>query len=348
MLSCRHLFSTSALIGCGILLSACGPTQDKRPVVVIAGTTMGTYYRVSMVGVDKSREPELRQQIETQLNEDDHELSTYKTDSVLSRFNQYQGTDPQLISDGMADAIVTALRIGKKTDNEMDITVGPLVNLWGFGPTKEPVKMPTQQQIDAARADIGLQHLKVIEQVNGDFLQKDKPNMYVDLSTVGEGYATDHLARLVEGNGISDYLVSVGGAVVSRGHNPEGKPWQVAIQKPTDREDAVQAIVDLQGMGISTSGSYRNYYELDGKRLSHIIDPATGRPITHKLVSATVIAPTALEADGWDTGLMVLGTEKALALAEKEHLAVYLITKEPTGFKVTMTPQFKAYLRKPD
>lgn len=345
MLSCRHLLSISLLIGCGGLLSACGPANQNQSAVVISGKTMGTYYRVSMVGLDKSREPELRQQIEAQLKEDDHQLSTYKDDSVLSRFNQYKGTDPQPISSGMADAIITALRIGHKTDNEMDITVGPLVNLWGFGPTKEPVKMPNQQQIDAARSEIGLQHIKVIQQVNGDFLQKDMPNMYIDLSTVGEGYATDHLARLVEGNGISDYLVSVGGAVVSRGRNPEGKPWQVAIQKPTDKEDAVEAIVDLQGMCISTSGSYRNYYELDGKRLSHIIDPATGRPITHKLVSATVIASTALEADGWDTGLMVLGTKKALALAEKEHLAVYLITKEPNGFKVSMTPQFKAYLR---
>ncbi|MCC3701687.1 FAD:protein FMN transferase ApbE [Rouxiella badensis] len=347
MLFNRHLLPASLVLSGTALLCACGPTNSpSQSAVVISGQTMGTYYRVSMVGLDKSREPELRKQIEDQLKEDDHELSTYKNDSVLSRFNQYNGTDPQPVSSGMADAIVTALRIGKKTGGEMDITVGPLVNLWGFGPTKEPVKMPTQEQIDAAKAEIGLSHLKVIETVDGDYLQKDKANMYVDLSTVGEGYATDHLARLVEGNGVSNYLVSVGGAVVSRGRNPEGKPWQVAIQKPTDKEDAVEAIVDLQGMGISTSGSYRNYYELDGKRLSHIIDPETGRPITHKLVSATVIAPTALEADGWDTGLMVLGTKKALALAEKEHLAVYLITKEKDGFKITMTPQFKAYLRK--
>lgn len=342
----RHLVSFSLLLGSGLLLSACGPTVDEAPAVVISGKTMGTFYRVSVVGLDKSREPELRQQIEAQLAEDDHQLSTYKDDSVLSIFNQYKGSVPQPISSGMADAIVTSLRIGQKTAGAMDITVGPLVNLWGFGPNKEPVKMPTQAKIDRAKAEVGLQHLKVIQRSDGQYLQKDLPGLYVDLSTVGEGYATDHLARLVEANGISDYLVSVGGAVVSRGKNPEGKPWQVAIQKPTDKENAVQAIVDLQGMGISTSGSYRNYYELDGKRLSHIIDPATGRPITHKLVSATVIAPTALEADGWDTGLMVLGTDKALALAEKEHLAVYLITKEGDGFKTNMTQQFKTYLRK--
>lgn len=331
------------------LLASCDNVTKKTPnTLVIEGKTMGTFYRVSLAGVDNSREAALRQQIEAQLAEDDHQLSTYKEDSVLSRFNQYQGSVPQPISAGMADIIVTSLRIGQKTSGAMDITVGPLVNLWGFGPQKQPIKTPTDAQIDAARQQIGLQHLRVIQQEDGQYLQKNLPNMYVDLSTVGEGYATDHLARLIEGNGISNYLVSVGGAVVSRGYNAKGNPWQVAIQKPTDKESAVQAIVDLQGMGISTSGSYRNYYELDGKRLSHIIDPATGHPITHKLVSATVIASTALEADGWDTGLMVLGTKKAMALAEKEHLAVYLITKKGDSFEVHMTPQFKAYLRKPE
>jgi len=349
----RSSFSPTLRLACimmGISLLAGCDNVTKKPseALVIEGKTMGTFYRVSLAGVDKSRERALRQQIEAQLVEDDHELSTYKDDSVLSRFNQYQGSVPQPISAGMADAVITSLRVGLKTGGAMDITVGPLVNLWGFGPQKQPIHTPTDAQIAAARQEIGLQHLKVIQQADGQYLQKDLPNMYVDLSTVGEGYATDHLARLIEANGISNYLVSVGGAVVSRGYNPKGNPWQVAIQKPTDKETAVQAIVDLQGMGISTSGSYSNYYELDGKRISHIIDPATGHPITHKLVSATVIAPTALEADGWDTGLMVLGTQKAMALAEKEHLAVYLITKTHDGFETHMTPQFKAYLRDPE
>lgn len=149
------------------------------------------------------------------------------------------------------------------------------------------------------KAKTGLQHLTVINQSHQQYLQKDLPDLYVDLSTVGEGYAADHLARLMEQEGISRYLVSVGGALNSRGMNGEGLPWRVAIQKPTDKENAVQAVVDINGHGISTSGSYRNYYELDGKRLSHVIDPQTGRPIEHNLVSVTVIAPTALEADAW-------------------------------------------------
>ncbi len=125
--------------------------------------------------------------------------------------------------------------------------------------------------------------------------------------------------------------------------NGDGQPWRVAIQKPTDRENAVQAIVDINGHGISTSGSYRNYYELDGKRISHVIDPQTGRPIDHKLVSVTVIAPTALEADGWDTGLMVLGPERAQEVVTA-GLAVYMIIKEGDGFKTWMSPQFRTFL----
>ncbi|HAC9039006.1 TPA: FAD:protein FMN transferase, partial [Salmonella enterica subsp. enterica] len=152
------------------------------------------------------------------------------------------------------------------------------------------------------------------------------------------------LARLMEQEGIARYLVSVGGALSSRGMNAQGQPWRVAIQKPTDRENAVQAIVDINGHGISTSGSYRNYYELDGKRVSHVIDPQTGRPIEHNLVSVTVIAPTALEADGWDTGLMVLGTQKAQEVVRREGLAVFMIMKEGEGFKTWMSPQFKTFL----
>lgn len=327
------------------LLMGCDDTSSKaHDAMVLEGKTMGTVWRVSLAGVEAGRKAALQQRIQQRLDADDAELSTWKPTSVLSRFNQSRATTPQPVSENMADIVTIALRIGKKTSGAMDITVGPLVNLWGFGPDKQPNHIPDDSQIAAAKALTGLQHLRVIQGGEGQWLQKDLPGLYVDLSTVGEGFATDHLARLMEQEGINNYLVSVGGAVLSRGMNAQNRPWRVAIQKPTDRENAVQARVDLQGHGISTSGSYRNYYELDGKRLSHIINPATGRPIDHKLVSATVIATTALEADGWDTGLMVLGTEKAKALAIKEKLAVYLITREGDRFVSWMSPQFSAFI----
>ncbi|WP_285720270.1 MULTISPECIES: FAD:protein FMN transferase ApbE [unclassified Pantoea] len=335
-----NLLSLAMLV---LMLAACDKPAATT-ALVLEGKTMGTVWRVSLAGVESERKAELQQRIQQRLDADDAELSTWKADSVLSRFNQSRDLSPQPVSENMADIVTTSLRIGRKTGGEMDITVGPLVNLWGFGPTKQPGHTPDAAQIAAARAQTGLQHLRVVQGADGQWLQKDLPDLYVDLSTVGEGFATDHLARLMEQLGINNYLVSVGGAVLSRGLNAQQQPWRVAIQKPTDRENAVQARVDLQGHGISTSGSYRNYYELDGKRISHVIDPVTGRPIAHKLVSATVIATTALEADGWDTGLMVLGTEKAKALAIKEHLAVYLISKQGDKFVSWMSPQFTAFL----
>ncbi|NDL62651.1 FAD:protein FMN transferase ApbE [Acerihabitans arboris] len=318
--------------------------RDGGQAWVAEGKTMGTFYRVTLASPPAGVLAGLQDSISRQLEQDNHELSTYQQDTVLSRFNHYPGTDPQPVSANMADIVTTALRIGAKTGGAMDVTVGPLVNLWGFGPDKQPRTMPDQRQIDQARARVGLRHLRLIEDDKGQWLQKDLPDLYVDLSTLGEGAATDHLAALLERRGITRYLVSVGGAVVSRGLSPQGVPWRVAIQRPTDKEIDAQAVVDLQGHGISTSGSYRNYYELQGKRVSHIIDPVTGRPIEHKLVSATVIATTALEADGWDTGLMVLGSEKAQALAEQQGLAVYLISKTATGFATWMSPQFKSYI----
>lgn len=341
----KNIIHSTFLAAALLLLAGCDSAAPQAKTgLVLEGKTMGTYWRASLASVDKARQNELRDKIQAQLDGDDRLLSTYKSDSALSRFNQSRSTEPYPVNEAMSDIVTASLRIGAKTDGAMDITVGPLVNLWGFGPDKQPVKMPTQQQIDAAKALTGLQHLTVINRAGQQWLQKDLPGLYVDLSTIGEGYAADHLARLMEQNGISRYLVSVGGAVVTRGTNAEGKAWRVAIQKPTDKENAVQAVVDLNGHGISTSGSYRNYYELEGKRLSHVIDPKTGEPIQHKLVSATVIATTAMEADGWDTGLLVLGSEKARQVAEKEGLAVYLITKEGDGFSTWMSPQFKTFL----
>lgn len=324
------------------LLTGCDKPQNTPSV--LNGKTMGTVWQVTLADVDEQRVIALRQLIQQQLDQDDQELSTWKQDSLLSHFNQYQGTEPWPVTADMADMVTLSLRIGTLTEGAMDITVGPLVDLWGFGPIKQPHHTPPAEQIAEAKARTGLQHLRVIQAANGQWLQKDLPRLQVDLSTVGEGYATDHLVRLLEQQGITRYLVSVGGAVYSRGTNAQGQPWRVAIQKPTDRENAIQARVDLQGHGISTAGSYRNYYDLDGKRISHVIDPATGRPIQHHLVSATVIAPTALEADGWDTGLLVLGQQKAQAVALKEKLAVYLITQEGDQFTSWMSPQFKSFL----
>ena len=213
-------FYRAALLAVTIFFVGCDeapkPAQTTTPATVLEGKTMGTFWRVSVVGVDAKRAAELQVKIQTQLDADDQLLSTYKNDSALMRFNLSNSLSPWPVSDAMADIVTSALRIGAKTDGAMDITVGPLVNLWGFGPDQQPLHIPTQEQIDAAKAQTGLSHLKVVNEAHRNYLQKDLPDLYVDLSTVGEGYAADHLARLMEQEGIARYLVSVGGALNSR------------------------------------------------------------------------------------------------------------------------------------
>ena len=326
---------------CSILVGCDGSSPAEQ---VFQGKTMGTVWRVTASGLTSEQAKQLPHLIQQRLDADDQELSTWKKDSWLSHFNQNPSIEPQPISDNVAAIISSSLYVGRMTGGAMDITVGPLVNLWGFGPHAIPTRTPSVSQINAAKKRVGLPHLTLSETVNGNTLRKDIPDLYVDLSTVGEGFAADHLARLMEQQGVRNYLVSVGGALISRGQHLRGQPWRVAVQKPTDKMNQAQVVVDLQGHGISTSGDYRNYYELEGKRISHIIDPSTGHPIEHHLVSATVIATTALEADAWDTGLMVLGTEKAKALAIRLNLAVYLITKQGDQLVGWASPTFKTFM----
>ncbi len=320
------------------------PPAAEHPMLEIHGRTMGTFYGVKVVGDFPGGQQALQTQVDSLLKHYNDEISTYDPNSSLSKFNQQQTTAPFPVSQDMADIVISAVRVGQRTQGVLDVTIGPLVNLWGFGPDRRPVKIPTDAQITAARQRVGIQRLHVDVSADHAELRKDIPNMYVDLSTVGEGFGADKIADFLESRGVHNYLVEIAGASRSRGVNAKGEPWKLAIQKPTDELDEVQAIVKPDGRAISTSGSYRNYYELNGQRYSHIIDPATGKPITHRLVSATVITPTALEADGLDTALMVMGPEKAMAFAKQQHLAVYLVIKTDKGFKAEYSETFKPYL----
>ena len=330
-----------------VALVGCEKPVAERPMVEIHGRTMGTFYGVKVVGDFPGGQPALQTQVDSLLKHYNDEISTYDPNSSLSKFNQQQTITPFPVSQEMADIVISALRVGQRTQGVLDVTVGPLVNLWGFGPDKRPVKTPTDEQITAARQRVGIQHLHVDVSADHAALRKDVPNIYVDLSTIGEGFGADKVAEFLESRGVHNYLVEIAGASRSRGVNAKGDPWKLAIQKPTDELDEVQAIIKPDGRAISTSGSYRNYYELDGKRYSHIIDPATGKPITHRLVSATVITPTSLEADGLDTALMVMGPEKAMAFAKQQRLAVYLVIKTDKGFKAEYSESFEPYLVKP-
>ncbi|MGY3896200.1 FAD:protein FMN transferase [Aeromonas enterica] len=324
-----------------LALTACqpAPTQTR-----IQGKTMGTFYAVTLSDPFPGGEPALQQEVDALLVRMNHEISTYDPNSLISRFNQSTGKQSTVIPAAMARIVQQGMDAGHLTQGKLDVTVGPLVNLWGFGPDKRPIKRPDAGQIAAARLKVGIDKLSLTPEGDHFLLGKAIPSLYLDLSTLGEGAASDEIATLLENQGVHNYLIEVAGAVRSKGNNAKGKPWRVAIVEPSDQPGAFSDVVSPNGMALSTAGSYRNYYELDGQRYSHIIDPATGAPVTHKLVSASVITPTALEADALDTALMVMGPEQAMAFAKTHQLAVYLIIKTDQGFRAEYSPQFAPYL----
>ena len=323
------------------VLSGCFPSNDlTRQEYLMQGKTMGTTYNIKVVG-ENIDTVKLQQGIDDKLKQLNQEMSTYIKDSELSRFNQSTSLEPTSVSTGLARVVKEAIRLGVLTQGALDVTVGPLVNLWGFGPEYRPETVPSDELLIATKARVGLDKLTF---ANG-MLAKKIPELYVDLSTIAKGYGVDLVAEFIEANGINNYLVEIGGEMRLKGFKHTGELWHVAIEKPISTERAVHQIIVPKDNALATSGDYRNYFEADGQRFSHIINPETGKPINHKLVSVTVIHPSSMTADGLSTAMMVMGEEKALAFAKANELAVYMIIKTDHGFVEQSTVKFMQYLK---
>lgn len=329
-----------------IFLTAC----EKDPQQIkLEGKTMGTTYHVTYIDDGKTKNlPEptvVKQQLDALLKEVNNQMSTYQKDSQISVFNRFHSVDmPFVVAADFAKVVKEAIRLNKVTDGALDITVGPLVNLWGFGPDKRLNKAPTEEQIAERAKSVGIEKISVVEtQTNKTALVKKEPNLYLDLSSIAKGFGVDKLAEHLHALGLGNYLVEIGGELRGQGRNLLGKPWQIAIEKPTFEQGvAVETVVPLENKAFATSGNYRNYFEDEqGNRLSHIIDPKQRSPIQHNLASITVIADTAMMADGLSTGLFVLGPEKALEIAEREKLATFLILKNGQTYETRMSSEFK-------
>ncbi len=317
---------------------------EKAPEQVhLSGPTMGTTYNVKYLtaeGTPSSKD--LHQGIDRLLEQVNDQMSTYREDSELSRFNQYQGTEAFDVSEQTATVVKEAIRLNKLTLGKLDVTVGPLVNLWGFGPEARRDVVPTEQELAERKANIGINHLHV----NGNKLVKDLPHLYVDLSTIAKGWGVDVVANYIESQGIHNYMVEVGGEIRLKGINKESVPWRIAIEKPSVDERSIQEIIEPGDMAIATSGDYRNYFERDGIRYSHIIDPDTGYPISHKVVSVTVLDESCMTADGLATGLMVLGEVKGIEVANQHNIPVFMIVKTDDGFQEIASEAYKPYIKK--
>ncbi len=337
----RRLSGVFAVLGAllaALLSTACGPRQD--PVIEITGPTMGTYYTVKVprppAGLDSEA---LRAGIEGILAQVIAEISTYDPSSELSRLNANPGTDWIPVSPNLFGVIAEGQRISALSAGAFDITVGPLVNLWGFGPEAKPDAVPPPEAIQAALARVGYDKIEL--RSDPPAVRKRRGDIYIDLSALGEGYGTDRMAAYLESRGITDYMAAVAGTIRVRGKNALGEDWGIAVEQPGAGRRAVQRVLPITKAAVSTSGDYRNFFEQGGKRYSHHIDPRTGQTVAHRLASVTVVLPASADsgtrADGLATALIVMGESAGPDLAESQGIPAYFIVREADGFRDFMT-----------
>ncbi|GAA0233033.1 FAD:protein FMN transferase [Marinomonas primoryensis] len=310
-------------------------------LVSFSGPTMGTTYTVKFYTTENVKKTsDLKVGVDAALVRVNKLMSTYDPNSELSVFNKLPENQFSNISEDMAYVIDKALLISEMSGGEYDITIGPLVNLWGFGPGNREDKVPSELLIDEAKSRVGYHYLKL----DGRRLTKEK-NIYVDLSSIAKGYGVDMVAQVLQSKGVRSYLIEVGGEILSKGVKADGESWKVAIESPAGGHEIVERILSVTDVAVATSGDYRNYFEKNGVRYSHTISPKTGRPITHRLVSVTVVDKTTTMADGLATAITVLGPEKGFEFAQKNGIAAYLLIKTDFGFEERPSDAFKPYLQ---
>jgi len=319
---------------------------DVAGPVAFSGPTMGSTWIVRLLRLPPSRSAaEVQAAVQRVVDRVDQHMSTWKSASDLSRFNRSRTTDWFDVPEDVANVAGEARRVSAQTGGAFDVTVGPLVNLWGFGP-EHPAgpfgTIPTDAAIDAAMQHVGYARLDV--RAAPPALRKSDPALYADFSGIAKGYAADLVGRCLESMGISDYLVGVGGEMRARGNSTLGRPWRVGIETPTPGVRRILYRVELRNLSLSTSGDYRNYFDKDGRRYCHEIDPATGRPIAHGPASVSIAHTSGIYADAMATALMVLGTDKGYALAERLGVAAFFITRAGDHFETRATPQFQRLL----
>ncbi len=316
------------------------------PVFEFSGPTMGTTFLVKVAAEELSQQDHaaLARVIRERLAAVNASMSTWDPRSEISRFNRHASTEPFPASRELRKVISASFDVSEASGGAFDVTIRPLVQAWGFGDGARVPGGPDPAELSALRERVGWQRIRV----QGDALVKSYPETLCDLSAIAKGYGVDAVSEDLVRLGYPEHLVEIGGELRGRGRKLDGAPWRVAIEVPQpEAPRKVHQVIPLLGRGMATSGDYRSYYEQDGVRISHTIDPRDGRPIRHALASVTVLAEEAMWADAWATALNVLGPEAGYALAEERGLAAYFIIREKEGtFRSRETPLFTA-LRKP-
>ena len=303
-----------------------GGCSDSEPLRLTGGT-MGTSWSISIADQTDMDLDILHQEVMQELAAVNAAMSTWDPDSEISRFNRIPAGCMQISAD-FAEVMQAALLLSRLTDGAYDVSLGPLIDLWGFG-AGEAVDAPTDAQINTLLAQTGFAHL----QLDGQTLCKDMDSIQINLSSIAKGFGVDVVAEYLSAGGMENYLVEIGGELLARG-DKNGVSWTVGVENPASlaAHSALLAL-PLENQAVATSGDYRNFFILDGRRYSHIIDARTGRPVDNHIASVTVIASKAMLADGWATALMTFDPERAMEIADNQGLAVLLMLRDGDQFE---------------
>lgn len=310
----RTTFTAAALIVLLLFLTSCDSERKKR---LYSGRTMGTTWHLTLVTDRGSQVKNLQKKIDTRLEEINRSMSIFMGNSEISRFNRLRKPEkPFVISEDFLNVMTVAEQLHRLTHGAWDGTIGPVVDIWGFGKGKKVIRPPQKEQIAAVLKNTGFNGIAV--NANG-YLIKKNPALHLDLGSIAKGYAVDQLARLLRESKIENFIVEVGGEVVTSGRKMDGSPWRVGLNTPREEASATEVFktVTLTNQAVATSGDYRNFFESGNKRYSHVINPKTGYPVDNGVVSATIIAGNCTFADGLATAVMVMGPEKALNLINR-------------------------------
>jgi len=319
---------TSVIIILVILLTGCSPKKEIR----FSGKTMDTIYHIKIVAWFFKDTKGLKDQIEKRLEEINRSMSIYKADSEISRFNAEKSTDKKFyVSNDFLNVMTIAENIYKLSNGAWDGTIKPLVNLWGFNSPAIIRIIPKKEKIKNLLTDLGFNKIEILE---NRYFRKKNPSISLDLSSVAKGYAVDQVAKIIKIHEIENFLVEIGGEVYASGFKKDGRHWKVGINTP--KKDApynhLYKVISLSNKAVATSGDYRKFFEIEGKRYSHVIDPRTGYPVANGIISVSIMADTCTFADGLATAIMVLGHEKGLDLVGRlDNVECLIVVEKKDG-----------------
>ncbi|HHX33975.1 MAG TPA: FAD:protein FMN transferase [Gammaproteobacteria bacterium] len=333
----RNLLQGACLVSMLVVtLSGCESNAER--IEVLSGPTMGSTYTVKYVSSSSTPAADaVGVELQRILDEVDRQMSTYRLDSDIARFNQAPANTCMNMPQPVLDLVQYGYELAQISDGAFDLTLGPLLDVWGFGPQSRAKSVPSAEDIAAAKAQTGYQHVRVVE----GQLCKDAA-VQIDLNSIAAGYTVDRISQRFVELKIDSYMIEVTGELIAAGRKPDGSPWRIALEQPLgDGQRVIQRILELDGYGVNTSGDYRNYFEENGVRFSHTLDPKVGAPISHRLASVTVIDRSTLHADGLGTLLLVLGPDRGLAFAEEHKIAAFFVMRDDdAGFVTQVSSEF--------